>query len=117
MPPSIPERDWKYLRRIQPEMLAALCARINGRTKALLDAGGKSEHEIYADVFQHIETSDRIVAECFDDWRRSAIWLKIPLLRREGLLTDDHLANLSDDVHALLERFRMLAGEDGEAEG
>ncbi len=109
---SIPERDWKYLRRIQPEMLSALCARINRRTKALLEADAKSDHEIYQDVYGHIEASDRTIADCFDDWRRSTIGLKIPLLRREGLLTDDHLADMSDDIKRLLQTFGLLAEDD-----
>ena len=35
---SIAERDWKYLRKIQPEMLSALCERINQQSMAILQA-------------------------------------------------------------------------------
>ena len=44
---SIPERDWKYLRKIQPEMLSALCARINRQAMELLQSQAESEHKKY----------------------------------------------------------------------
>ena len=105
---SIPERDWKYLRKIQQEMLSTLCARINRQAMDLLQSQAESEHERYRSLYQHVKDSDRIVADCFDDWRRSNIWLKIPALRREGLLTNEHLSEMSDEIKDLLERFNKL---------
>jgi hypothetical protein len=103
---SIPEKDWKYLRKIQPEMLSSLYARINHQARALLELQAESEHEKYRNLHQHAKNSDRIVADCFDGWRRSNIWFKIPVLRREGLLTDEHLSQMSDEIKDILE---MLA--------
>jgi len=102
---SIPEDDWKYLRKIQPEMLSSLCARINRQARVLLESQAEPEHEKYQNLYQHVKDSDRIVADCFDDWRRSNIWLKILALRHEGLLTDEHLIHMSDKVKDLLEKF------------
>jgi len=101
---SIPEADWKYLRKIQPEMLSSLCARINRQARALLESQAESEHEKYRKLCQHVKDSGRILADCFDDWRRSNIWLKILVLRKEGLLTDEHLIHMSDKVKDLLEK-------------
>ncbi len=99
---SISEKDWKYLRKIQPEMLSSLCARINREARVLLESHAESEHEKYRNLYQHVKNSDRIVASCFDDWRRSTIRLKIPVLRREGLLTDEHLNQMSDEIKDIL---------------
>ena len=101
---SILERDWKYLQRIQPELLRALCARINHQATDILQSQAKSEHERYLILYKHIHDSNRIIASCFDDWRRSNLWTKILLLRREDLLTDEHLSQMSDQIKDDLER-------------
>ena len=100
---KIPEKDWKYLRKIEPEMLATLCNRINEQSKAILSAEKISEHQKYLKLYDHIEQSDKIIAGCFNDWRRSNIWLKIQYLQGNDLLTDEYLSGLSDQFRAILE--------------
>jgi len=105
---SIPEKDWKYLRSIEAELLSELCRKINhGSAEILLSESG-SEHEKYLKLYRHIKASDVIVADCFNDWRRSNLWFKLPLLRRHNLLTDEHMSNLSDASRELLGRFAAL---------
>jgi hypothetical protein len=105
---SIPEKDWKYLRSIEAELLADLCRRINQSAAEILRSEFGSEHEKYLKLYKHIEASDRIVADCFNDWRRSNLRLKLPLLRRHKLLTAEHISNLSDETRELLDRFAEL---------
>ena len=112
MTKAIPERDWKYLRKIQPKMLSALCARINRQAMALLQSHALSEHEKYQRLYKHVRDSDRVVADCFDDWRRSNIWLKIASLCHEDLLTDEHLGHMSDETRELLEKIQSRAKRD-----
>lgn len=102
---SIQESDWKYLRKREAEMLSTLCGRINEQSKDILIDQSESEHEKYLKMYDHIKKSDKIVADCFNDWRRSNIWLKIQCLRRHGLLTDAHLYQMSDGVKALVEHY------------
>jgi hypothetical protein len=111
MSSSIPERDWKYLRKIQPDMLDTLCQQINQRTERILKSPDKSDHEKYLAVYDHIKKSDRVVAKCFSDWRRSNIWLTIPLLYKEGLLTEDHLKNMTEETSQLVDRIREFNKE------
>lgn len=105
---SLPERDWKYLRSIEQELLSGLCKKINQRTAQLLNSEFESEHKKYLALYKHIEASDKIVADCFNDWRRSNLWLKVPLLRRHKILKDEHIANLSDAARELLDKFERL---------
>lgn len=100
---KIPEKDWKYLRKIEPEMLATLCLRINERSKSILNTVDRSEHDKYLELYNHIKQSDKIVADCFNDWRRSNIWLKIQYLQYNDLLIDKYLNGLSDQCRAILE--------------
>jgi hypothetical protein len=114
---SVPERDWRFLRKIEPEMLGVLYARINKQARDLLESPGESERDRYHRLYRHVKDSDRIVGDCFDDWRRSNILFKIPLLRREGLLTDEHLSQMSDEVKDFLERLARLENESGRIAG
>jgi uncharacterized protein YprB with RNaseH-like and TPR domain len=59
---TIPEREWKYLRKIQPEMLSALCAGINRQAMDLLQSHALSEHEKCQRLYKHVRDSDRINA-------------------------------------------------------
>lgn len=88
---GIMERDWKYMRRIQGELLNAQYERINQRTKDLLTQGRGTPRETYVSVYRHLRDSDDLLAHCFDDWRRSNLLRKLARLREYGLLTEAHI--------------------------
>ncbi len=44
---SPPERDWKYMRKIENDLLASLCKRINNESMDILREGKGSEHDKY----------------------------------------------------------------------
>ncbi len=91
---AIPEMDWKYLRSIQSGMLSTFCEKVNRKALEILRSGEMSELDKYKALYKHIRDSDDIIAQCFDDWRRSNILLKAMALRRNGLLTEEHLRHL-----------------------
>ncbi len=91
---TIPERDWKYLKKIKSEMLEALCDRINKEARHILEVSAKSEHEKYLSLYRHIKDSDQLVADCFNDWRRSNIFFKIPKHLGDGLHRTGTVADL-----------------------
>lgn len=105
---TILEKDWKYLRTINQDMLNTLCLRIHNEAKKIIDASNDKEHKKHLELFEHIQKSDRIISRCFDDWRRSNIALKISQLLAEKLLTDEHIQNLSDETQGLIKYYRSL---------
>jgi hypothetical protein len=102
---SIPENDWNYLRSIEVELRSYLCERINQSAMEILRSEFGSEHEKYVELHKHIEASDRFIAHCFNDWRRSNLWFILPHLRRHNLLTDEHITNLSEVSRVLIAKF------------
>lgn len=102
MKDTISEKDWKYLRHIQPEMLASLCNRINQEAMGILRSGDGSEQEKYQRLYQHIHDSDKIIAVCFNDWRRSTIGQRIIHLNSHGLLTQEHFQHLTEETRAFI---------------
>lgn len=99
---AIPERDWRYLRRIQGQLLEALCARINGEASRIVADQTLNQHEKFLQLYAHVLGQNRVVADCFDDWRRSNIFLKLLLLRKHRLLTDEHISKLSTETQRRL---------------
>lgn len=92
---GIMERDWKYMRKIQGELLNTLYEQINQRAKELLTQGSGTPRETYVNVYRHLRDSDNLLAHCFDDWRRSNLLRKLARLREYGLLTEAHIQMLS----------------------
>lgn len=99
---STPESDWKCMKKVQDDLLATLCERINKQSVSILQATHGSEHEKYQKHFKHTKDSDRIVAECFDDWRRSTLILKLIALQRHDLLTEEQMRQLSEETQRRL---------------
>jgi hypothetical protein len=105
MPNSIAEKDWKYLRSVEKDLLSELCRTINQKAAEIVHSGTGSEYDKYLLLFKHIKDSDAIVAECFDDWRRSNLLFKLPHLLRHKVLRDEHLLNLTAETRERLSRF------------
>ena len=76
-----------------PEMLDTLCKRINDKALQIITNAQLSEHEKFLRLFAHFGKKNKIVATCFDDWRRSNILMLA--LKQERLLTDKHASHLS----------------------
>jgi hypothetical protein len=106
---SIPERDWKYLKRVQGEMLSTLCGRINRKAMEILHAGGLSEHDKYKKLYRHIHDADKVVGDCFNDWRRSTLFFHILHLQRHELLTQEHLEHLTEATQASLKMLGRMS--------
>jgi septation ring formation regulator EzrA len=115
---SIQERDWKYLRSIQDELLNELCSRI--LTKAGEIAAGEkgSPRQRYQTLCRHLQKSDDIIADCFDDWRRSTISDRIISLRHHQLLTEEHVKHMSEKAQDWLRMIEArISGLDDKYEG
>ena len=100
---TFPEKDWKYLRSVQTDLLTTLFERINSKAMEILQAE-LSESDKYRALFHHIQNADKSVAQCFDDWRRSNIKLKLIALYHHNLLTEEHIEHLTDETKDLIRK-------------
>ncbi len=101
---SVPERDWKYLRSLKGELLEALCERINTEANRIVNDQMASHHDRFLLLHDLLDKGNKVVADCFDGWRRSNILINLFALRQHDLLTDEHLARLSAESRERLER-------------
>lgn len=92
------ESDWKHMKKIHEALLARLCTRINAHVRAIIDNQNISEYKKYIAVYKYIQRSDGIMADCFNDWRRSNILMKIASIKREKLFTEKEFEGLSEHI-------------------
>ncbi|WP_157493125.1 hypothetical protein [Desulfonatronovibrio magnus] len=103
-----PERDWKYIRKIKNDLLCSLCTRINSKSMDILRQGEGSEYDKYIALYRHIEKSDRIVGDCFNDFKRSSFLMKLTHLQFHGILKDEHIENLSPETRESLKAIKVM---------
>ena len=108
MTESISERDWKYMRTIHDDLLAALCGRINTQSEVILKQQRDTPHKTYLELYRHIQDSDDIIACCFNDWRRSNLQMKLSALHEHGLLTETQIQKLSPVTQERLKALQEL---------
>lgn len=106
MPADPPESDWKLFRKYKDEMLEALTGRINDASKEILDNANRSQHERYLNLYDHIDKSNRIIGNCFNDWRRSTFGIFASQLARQNLIPRELWDALTDATRQRIERLR-----------
>ena len=73
------------MRKVKDELLGALAERINRKSLTILRDQGQPDIEKYRKLYKHIHDSDDIIARCFDDWRRSTLWMRLLAMQRDYL--------------------------------
>ncbi|HEY3378077.1 MAG TPA: peptide ABC transporter substrate-binding protein [Armatimonadota bacterium] len=101
----LPEADWKYMRRLQPVLLNRLCEQINTEMVRILQEDAGTPHERYLNAFKHLQDADDIMADCFNDWRRSTLLQKLGALLHHDVLTPEEAAGLSAEMRAIVTLF------------
>ncbi len=104
MPRDFPEPDWKILSRLKPLALDRLCRRILLTSEDIIvrvKEGGY--HNAYLELFKHIQTNDKTVSNCFDDWKRSQAFFILANWRREKLITEEEFAAFSAETRVIVE--------------
>lgn len=101
---SLPEKDWKVLGRLKASLLNSACESIFQRIEKISSIREGREHESYLELWRLIKKEDDVIAEMFDDLKRSNALLKIAALRRHGVLTDEQLALFSKETQDNVDR-------------
>ncbi len=104
MTPNLPEPDWKHLSHLKPLALDRLCQRILITSEDIIVRAKEGEyHSAYLELFKRIQTSDKAVSDCFDDWRRSQALLILVNWRRENLISEEEFAVFSAETRKAVE--------------
>jgi len=94
---SIPESDWKTLRRLQPTLLNRLCEAILADV-AKTSAGSGTAHERYLRVFKLVDERNEELGRAFDNLRRSSALIQMMSMRSLNLFTEDEFAEFTAET-------------------
>jgi hypothetical protein len=89
------EQDWRFLSALREQLHEEFLRRLNGELALLVRRTDISEGEKRQMIRKHVRECDADIADCFADWRRSTLPTTALFLRKHGLLTDDHVDQLS----------------------
>jgi hypothetical protein len=98
---DFPESDWKKLRIIKLKALDRYCRRVLDHLRVTLNAPQETNaHQIYLDTYRIIKKDDELLADLFNDWRRSSADITLMGWLNHGLITHAEFENFSDDTKA-----------------
>ncbi len=94
----IEESDWRHLRNLQPVLLDRYCRRILSEVEDLVSKHEDPAHPRYLAMYKLIHDRDRELGGMFNDVRRSNALIRILLLRRNGVFTDDEFSGFGEET-------------------
>ena len=109
MPYEFPEKDWKLLRRLKPQLLDRYCDRVLHHVAEMAKGTAVGSHERYLKLYQYLKERDRILASGFNDQRRSNALAKIAAIHAQGLFTDEEFAQFSEETRGKIAPFPKRA--------
>lgn len=101
---TIPEKDWKALRRMQDAKLALLCEEILAKAENISKQRKGNEHQSFLRLWDEVNKGNAEVAALFDDIRRSNALAKVMAWKRRGLLNGDDVGAFSAETQRFLKR-------------
>lgn len=100
---ELPESDWKKLRSIREKALARFCTRVLSQihSKSAPDHFEEA-HKTYLEVYRVVDENDALLADLFDDWRRSMAFIRLMGWLSHGLVTEEEFRSLSQETQMVM---------------
>lgn len=78
------ESDWKVFRQVHTAALARYCERVLAEVARLAGDTSIESHDRYLQVYKLIHERDKLLANAFNDFRRSTAELQLLIMKRHG---------------------------------
>jgi len=98
---DIPEKDWKKCRAMKDELLNIACEKILKELETVIKQKNKS-HKNYLKIWMILNEEDDKLGKMFDDIKRSNAVYKLAAWKRHRLVTDEELAQFSDETQEII---------------
>jgi hypothetical protein len=99
---GFPERDWKLLRQLKPQLLARFCERVLDNAVSIVNDSTVGSHERYLKLYEYTREQDRVLGAAFDDLRRSNALTKLATIHALGLFTDEEFAQFTEETREMM---------------
>lgn len=99
---KIRERDWKLLRSMQDEKLAAASKSILEKIFLQISQSEGMEHKAYLSIWKTMQKEDKNIELMFDDVKRSTAIFKLMAWKKFGFLSKEEELKFSPETQAIL---------------
>lgn len=99
---EFPERDWKWLRHLKPQLLARFCERVLDNAVSIVNDSTVGSHERYLKLYEYTRQQDRVLGTAFDGQRRSNALSKIAAIHAQGLFTEEEFAQFTEETRKMI---------------
>ena len=96
------ESDWKLFRKMVPELREQWLRKRNVAIAELLANPDRTPTEQFWDAEEQLSDDVRHLRECFDDHRRSRLFIKMLAMLRRDIMNDEDLAGFSEELRERL---------------
>ena len=95
---KITESDWKKFKKIRESALERFCGAAMDDFEEAISNRDTSNHARYLYLYKLVENYDKRIALLFNDYSSSKAMMQLMFLRQEGLVTNDELETLSEEL-------------------
>ncbi|MFK0574134.1 hypothetical protein [Endozoicomonas sp.] len=105
---TIPERDWKVVKKLHPILLQRYCQQVFQDVHALTEDDECDYHEAYQELYDLVHDRNKAMRELFDGLTRSKATLMVLAWKNYGLITDDEFEMFNEETQALVVHIHQL---------
>ncbi|KGK01634.1 hypothetical protein [Thalassotalea sp. ND16A] len=91
------ESDWKIFIQIKDKAIEKCCSSVLEKSQSVISNKNDDAHKRYLNLYEHIDKSNRKIADLFDGHSRSKAWLQLLMIRREGFADEELVKQLSEE--------------------
>ncbi len=95
---EMPGKDAHYLRGIRDALIDRASEKMNAEVGAILARADLTARAKRVEVHRVVQRHHHMIALCFEDWKRSTMWLKCRLMVKHRILEEKDLAGVSSET-------------------
>jgi hypothetical protein len=100
---EVPEADWKVFRELRELALERFCRRVLEDLELVLRDTSRNYHQRFLDVSRFLRLRDEVLANVFDDPRRSRMIVQLAAIYEHGLLEPDEFRRFTARIRTTIE--------------
>ncbi|MCJ8313944.1 MAG: hypothetical protein HRU38_17665 [Saccharospirillaceae bacterium] len=101
------ESDWKLFKKIKTQALDLYCKNALNDFKQIIDETEKTHHERYGEIYELVHKRDKTLAALFDGHSRSKADLQLMLMRREKIVNQTLISQMSEEFQDQTNPFKF----------
>lgn len=106
---DIAEKDWKHFKKLHELAVNRFSKETLSKISQIIASKEtETKHEKYLEIYQYIKKRDKLLGDCFNEYRRSTAKLSILQIYNLGFFTPEEFNQFSDDVKDFVRKCNEL---------